>query len=94
MSTLKARMKAAELLATMGVLVLGLGLGAWLAAPLAGYIIPLLMLGGVCHALGMFAKHRFETSAWASQPGWYRALYWSCWTLMVVLAVLLFLRPA
>lgn len=94
MSPYKATLKGAELLGTMGVLLLGIGVGAWLGVPLTDYVLPVLILGGVCHALGMYAKHRLEAAYGGKQPGWYRALYWSCWVLLAVMAANLFLRQA
>lgn len=92
MSLSKATIKGAELLGTVGVFLLGIGVGAWLGAPLTGYVVPVLILGGVCHALGMVAKHRLEAAYGAKQPGWYRVLYWLCWVLLAVMAASLFFR--
>jgi hypothetical protein len=92
MTTSKAATKNAELLAAAGAFVLGVGVGAWYADVLGGYVVLLLILGGVCHAIGMYAKHRLETAHGVQLPTWYRALYWLCWVLLAAMAAILFLR--
>jgi len=92
MTPSKARIKRAELLAAAGIFLLGLGVGAWYADALTGYVVLLLILGGACHALGMYAKHRLETAHGVRLPAWYRALYWVCWVLLAALAIVVLLR--
>jgi hypothetical protein len=92
MSTSKAAIKSAELLAAAGIFLLGAGVGAWYADTLGRYVVPLLALGGACHAIGMYAKHRLEASHGAELPTWYRLLYWLCWVLLAAVAAYLLLR--
>ena len=56
-----AKVKRAELLSTTGVLVLGMGLGLVWAKSLAAFAIPILLLGSLCHLVGMAGKHRRDT---------------------------------
>jgi hypothetical protein len=85
-----SRLKFAELTSGIGVLVLGMGLGAlfaqWLS-PSAGLI---LFVGVITHALGMWDKHRLETQANVETGPWVAALYWVCWLLLggVLIALL------
>jgi hypothetical protein len=90
--TSKTAIKRAELLAAAGIFVLGTAAGAWYSDALNGYIAPLLVLGGVCHGIGMYAKHRLETTRGIRLPTWYRSLYWLCWVLLAGMAAILFLR--
>jgi hypothetical protein len=92
MSTPETATKRAELLAATGAFLLGIGVGAWFSARLAGYVVPLLILGGLCHGVGMYWNHRLKWAQGVVQPGWYRALYWLCWLLLTVLAVILLVR--
>lgn len=82
-----SKLKAAELLSLSGAGVLGTGIGLLLVRPLGAYALPILLLGGICHWIGMRRKHQLETANTGSQPTWYLVLYWLCWALLV--AVLL-----
>jgi hypothetical protein len=73
------RRKAAELLSTVGALVIGIGVGLWLPAVGAPLAAATLVVGVVSHALGMYEKNRIETQAGEAVPEWSRALYWLCW---------------
>ena len=92
MTTPETATKRAELLGATGVFLLGTGVGAWFSARLASYVVPLLILGGLCHAVGMYWNHRLKAAQGIAQPGWYRALYWLCWLILTVLATILFVR--
>ena len=85
------RLKLAELTSVVGVLVLGLGLGALLSrwvGPAAGSIT---MVGVAIHAVGMWDKHRLESQGATKNPTWVVALYVACWLLLAaLLGVLLF----
>lgn len=85
------RLKGAELLSSIGAVVVGAGLALVFADVLDAYKLPILIFGLVAHAFGMFRKHRLERQetvlAW-----WAEVLYWLCWLalggllLMIVLS--------
>lgn len=75
----KGALKAAELLSTAGVAVLGAGL-ALLWPRLADFAIPLVTVGLVGHATGMGLKQQLQRGH--PQPRWSRALVWMCWLAM------------
>jgi hypothetical protein len=72
------RRKRADLLATTGAAIAGLGAGALAARQLEPLAVALLVAGGGAHAVGMSARHRLERLD-APLPAAYRALYWACW---------------
>ena len=83
-----ARRRRAEVTGSLGAGVLGAGLGAALGDTVGGAALPLIVLGGVMHAWGMWDKHRLETAA-ATRPRWDTLLYWTCWVLLLGLGVYL-----
>ena len=56
MSPYNATLIGAKLPGTLGVILLGIGVGEWLGRPLTGYVVPVLIVGGVCPASGMGAR--------------------------------------
>ena len=82
--------KSAELLGTMGALVLGVGLGLALApfAP-GGASWTLLLIGAAAHSIGMWWKHRLERRAGIT--AWFELLYVACWTVIAALGLVLLL---
>ena len=56
----RAELKRADLLASVRAGVLGAGLALVLTDYLRAYAVPLLIVGLVSHAWGMYAKHRLE----------------------------------
>ena len=89
-----AALKRVDLLGTLGVLMLGVGAGAWFGEVLAKYIVLLLIGGGLLHAFSMYGKHRLESARGMALPPWYGFLYWLCWVLLAMLAVWLGLSRA
>jgi hypothetical protein len=76
------RLKLAELTSVVGVLVLGVGLGALLwrwIGPAAG---PITIIGVAIHAAGMWDTHRLEATGGVKSPAWVLALYVACWLLL------------
>jgi hypothetical protein len=86
-STQISRVKKAELLSSIGAGVLGAGIALLLANQLASYAVPILLLGLLSHAAGMFQKHGLEQQGKVVRVWWVEALYWFCW---LGLATLLF----
>jgi hypothetical protein len=86
-------LKRAELLGASGVFLLGVGAGAWFGKILAAYAVALIGAGALLHALAMLEKHRFEKAGGMAPPWWSRMLYWLCWALLVMLALLMIARP-
>lgn len=83
------RIKRAELLGGVGALALGAGLGLLLSSFLKPYTVPLLAVGLLAHAWGMFDKHRLEAAAPGARPRWAESLYWVCWAALLLLLVYL-----
>jgi glucan phosphorylase len=71
----------------MGAVVLGIGLGVLAADRLGRVGLPLLLVGLVVHAWGMFDKHRLERQANAPDVWWASVTYWTCWMLLAVLGI-------
>lgn len=87
-----ARIKRADLLSSVGAGVLGAGIGLLLANFLAPYAIPILLLGLLSHAAGMFQKHSLEGQGKTVRVWWAEALYWLCWLGLAVLLLLIVMR--
>lgn len=83
------QIKKAELLSSLGAGVLGAGIALFLANILEGYAAPILLLGLLAHAVGMFQKHRLEKGSENIHVWWIEALYWICWLALVALLVLI-----
>jgi len=81
------RRKQAELLSTTGAGVLGAGIALVFADQLHTFAYPLLILGIVAHAWGMYEKHSIESAAQASRATWQEVVYRSCWLALLVLVV-------
>ena len=81
------RLRRAELTSGVGALVLGIGLGVLTADRLGRFGLPLLLVGLVVHAWGMFDKHRLGRQADAQDVWWEPVAYWTCWGLLALLAV-------
>lgn len=84
-----SHVKRAELLSSIGAGVLGAGIALLLANLLAPYAVPILLLGLISHAAGMFQKHRLEQQGEIVRVGWVETLYWFCW--LGLAALLLFI---
>jgi hypothetical protein len=75
-----------ELLGSVGAGVLGAGLALLFKDALATLAVPLLVLGGAMHVLGMYQKHQLDASEPEAGPGWATWSYWTCWLLLLGLA--------
>jgi hypothetical protein len=82
-----ASLKRAETTSAIGAGVLGAGIGLLLSDLLAAYAVPILVIGLVMHAWGMYDKHRLEVRADVPQPWWAPVLYWICWAALAALLV-------
>jgi hypothetical protein len=82
---LVARIKKAELLSSIGAGLLGGGIALLMAAVLGRYAVPLLLLGLIIHAGGMFQKHRLEQGGDSDRILWVESLYWLCWIILGIL---------
>lgn len=87
-----ARIKRAELLSSLSAGILGTGIALLLANLLTPYAIPILLLGLISHAVGMYQKHGFEQQGEPIRVWWVEALYWLCWLTLVALLVLIVIR--
>jgi hypothetical protein len=86
-----AYLKKAELLSSFGAGILGAGIALLLANTLAGYALPILLLGLISHGVGMFQKHRLEQSG-NLRIWWAESLYWFCWLALVALLFYIVIR--
>ena len=85
-------MKRAELLSTLGAGVLGMGLALLFPNVLAGYAVPILLIGIVAHTVGMFQMRSLEQQANSPRAMWMEALYWLCWLALAGLLVYIIAR--
>lgn len=81
------RIKKAEPLSGLGALVLGVGIGALLSGLLKAYAVPILLIGILTHAWGMFDKHMLQGISPQARPLWSEVLYWVCWLALLALIV-------
>ena len=84
---LRARWKRADTTSAVGAGVLGAGIGILLGRSLEAYAIPIIALGLLMHAWGMYDKHRLESGVGTGRLWWAEALYWGCWIGLLALAV-------
>lgn len=75
-------MKTAQLLSTLGAGVLGMGIALLLPNILAGYALPILVIGVLAHTVGMAKMRSLEQQANSPRVAWMDALYWFCWLVM------------
>jgi hypothetical protein len=87
-----ASLKRAETTSSVGAGVLGAGIGLVLVDLLAGYALPILGIGLVMHAWGMYDRHRLEARSNLPQPWWATLFYWACWIVLVGLIVYVVIR--
>lgn len=83
------RLKLAEVTSSVGALVLGVGIGAIMSQRIAGAGTAVAVVGAMLHAIGMWDKHRIESRVVAVKLWWVTALYWICWLLLAIGAVVL-----
>ena len=86
-SALARRLKRAETTSAVGAGILGGGVALLFAELLKSYGLPLLLLGLVMHAWGMYDRHRLEASAGEGRVWWAEALYWGCWIALIAFAI-------
>jgi hypothetical protein len=92
MSTDRPKLKRAELTAALGVLAAGIGLGALAGASLHGWGELLVLIGVAVHGWAMYDKRRLEAVAPSEQLWWEGPLYWLCWALLGLAAVIATMR--
>lgn len=85
-------MKRAELLSTLGAGVLGMGIALLFPNLLAGYAIPILLIGIVAHTVGMFQMRALEQQSSRPRARWMEILYWFCWIVLAALLVYMVVR--
>jgi hypothetical protein len=79
-----AAAKAADLLSSLGAMVLGAGLVLVLPTWLRSHAVPLLVAGAVVHGLGMSLRYRMDQRA-GKATWWERLLFWLCWACLAAL---------
>jgi hypothetical protein len=82
-----SRLKMADLMSGVGAVVLGMGLGLFFSRFLSPYTMPLILIGLLTHAWGMFDKHRLESASAGVRLWWAEVLYWICWGALFVVAL-------
>ncbi len=87
MNTTYDRRKQAELLTKASAGVLGAGIALVFADQLRTFAYPLLILGIVAHAWGMYEKHTIDSATPAQRSAWHTVVYWSCWAALMALVV-------
>ena len=87
-----ASLKRAETTSSVGAGVLGAGIGLMQAELLEAYALPILAIGLVMHAWGMYDKHRLEAQSNVPQPWWATLFYWVCWILLAGLILYVAIR--
>ena len=80
------RTKAADVLSVLGAAVLGAGLALLAPGLLAGVAPHLVAVGLLVHGAGMTLRHRLDQRA-GPLTWWERALFWSCWAALALVAV-------
>ncbi|HKH92326.1 MAG TPA: hypothetical protein VKA54_11015 [Gemmatimonadaceae bacterium] len=87
-----ASMKRAETTSSIGAGVLGAGIGLMLADLLAMYALPIIAIGLVMHAWGMYDKRRLEALSDVPRVWWATAFYWVCWIALAALIIYIVAR--
>ena len=77
------RLHIAEMTTSVGALVLGIGLGAFIASSLRDLAVGVFFVGLALHAWGMWDQHHIETRLASPEPVWARAMFWGCWIMLV-----------
>jgi hypothetical protein len=83
MYAISQREKLAQLTSSIGAGILGVGIGAMIARPLAGLEGVVIAVGLILHLWGMVDNHRAERGS--PQPSWATVTYWACWIGLVAL---------
>lgn len=89
--------KLEELASTVGVGIIGFGLGALLANFIQQYAFGIILIGLIMHGWGMYrAHHRNKkerdhinsiSQIKVSEISWINLLYWFCWIIIIGLAI-------
>lgn len=70
--------------------MLGVGIGAIMSQRIAGAgTAAVAVVGAMLHAFGMWDKHRIDSRVVSVKLWWVTALYWICWLLLAIGAVVL-----
>ena len=77
------RLHMAEMTSSVGALVLGIGVGAFIASSLRDVAVGVFFVGLALHAWGMWDKHHVEARLAAPEPVWAKTLFWLCWIMLV-----------
>lgn len=79
--------KRADVLSAIGAFGVGLGVGLYVPEARPGLASVAVLIGLVCHGLGMLLKRRGEQLAGTQVPLWWQLAYWLC--LAVIMLALL-----
>jgi len=79
MDDIGTRLKRADLLATIGAVVLGAGLALLIQRWLESVAATLLVAGLIAHGWGRYAKRRLEIESRLPRTPLVDSVYWLCW---------------
>jgi hypothetical protein len=83
------RWVVADLTSGIGALILGIGIGSYFARIFSTASALILVAGAITHGIGMFDKHRLETTGTVESSKLISGLYWLCWALLAILAAVI-----
>jgi len=76
------RRRALNMLSSIGAALAGIGVGIYLAAPLARAAPFILAVGLIAHLYGMVGSRRLLGETGLAPALWEQAGYWVCWILI------------
>lgn len=85
-------MKRAETTSSVGAGVLGAGIALMFADLLATYALPIIAIGLVMNAWGMYDKHRLEERSDVPRVWCATIFYWVCWIALAALIIYVLAR--
>ena len=96
---IKATWKLADLASSIGLGILGFGLGAYFFQSVISVELFIIVTGLILHSIGMFFKHRLEKQSFqanqlreTSPPNWIAVIYWLCWLILAGLMSYLYIK--
>lgn len=81
------RLHVAEMTSSVGALVLGIGVGAYISTSLGNLAAAVFFAGVALHAWGMWDQHRIDSRIAQPEPAWSKALFWLCWVMLVAVLI-------
>ncbi len=82
-NTKDSRLRQAELASTVGVGIIGFGIGLYLANYFEPYALWTIVIGIALHGVAMYKKAKMKPT----MLRWARWLYWLCWAIIIGLVI-------